>query len=94
VAAQQSLGLVRAVQLNGLAGGGPDQPTGTRRLLLRNLDHTVGVDALFISIIRSLAATAATKEGDAFLEWQNTVICSRHRARPDGYGMIRRAGSL
>lgn len=94
VAAHQGLSLVRAVQLNGLAGGGPDHPTGTRQLLLRNLDHTLGVDALFISLIRTLAATATTSEGDAFLEWRNTAACSRRRVRPDGYGMIRRGGEL
>ncbi|MCC6176180.1 MAG: hypothetical protein IT305_12815, partial [Chloroflexi bacterium] len=42
VAAQQGLSLARAVRFNGLAGGGPDHPTGIRRLLVRDLAHTLG----------------------------------------------------
>jgi hypothetical protein len=36
-AAQQGLSLARAVRFNGLAGGGPEHPTGIRRLLMRDL---------------------------------------------------------
>ena len=92
-AAQQGLSLARAVRLNGLAGGGPEQPTGSRRLLLRNLDHTRGVDAVFVELIRTLGATAGA-EDDRLLEWRNAVTCRRRRMRPDGYGMIRRDGKL
>ena len=93
VAAQQGLSLARAVRLNGLAGGGPEQLTGSRRLLLRNLDHTRGVDAIFVQLIRTLRATAGA-DNDRLLEWRNAVACGRRRMRPDGYGMIRRVGKL
>jgi hypothetical protein len=93
VAAQQGLSLARAVRFNGVAGGGPDQPTGTRRLLLRNLDHTRGADDLFVGLIRTLGASAVA-EDDTLLEWRNVAACSRRRMRPDGYGMIRRDGQL
>lgn len=94
VAAQQGLSLARAVDVNGLAGGGPDHSTGTRRLLLRNLNHTLGADDLFIGLYRQFRTTATTKGGDALLEWRNAAACSRRRVRPDGYGMIRCNGQL
>jgi hypothetical protein len=94
VAAQQGLSLARAVDFNGLAGGGPYHPTGSRRLLLRDLHHTLGADDLFIGVYRHFRATVATKGGDALLEWRNAAACSRRRVRPDGYAMIRLAGRL
>ena len=56
VAAQQGLSLARAVRFNGLAGGGPEHPTGIRRLLVRDLAHTLGADALFIGLYRRYGA--------------------------------------
>ena len=94
VAAQQGLGLPRAVRFNGLAGGGPEHPTGSRQLLLRDLEHTRGADAVFVGLYRQFAATAETKGGDALLEWRNAAACSRRRVRPDGYGMIRYRGEM
>ncbi|HEU4927323.1 MAG TPA: replication-relaxation family protein, partial [Vicinamibacterales bacterium] len=94
VAAQQGLSLPRAVRFNGLAGGGPEHPTGMRRLLLRDLEHTLGTDAVFVGLYRQFEATAEKKGGDALLEWRNAAACGRRRVRPDGYGMIRRNGEL
>jgi hypothetical protein len=92
VAAQQGLSLRRAVRFNGLAGGGPQHPTGTRSLLLRDLEHTLGSDAIFVGLYRHFVATAALPGGDALLEWRSLAACSRRRVRPDGYRMIRLGG--
>jgi hypothetical protein len=92
VAAQQGLSLARAVRVNGLAGGGPEYPTGTRRLLLRDLEHTLGTDDLFVGLYRQFAPTATAKAGNAVLEWLNAAACSRRRVRPDGYGMLQCSG--
>src|SRR6266536_878436 len=42
LAAQLGLSLASAIAHHGLAGGGPESPIGTRRILLAHLDHTVG----------------------------------------------------
>ena len=92
-AAQQGLSLARAVRFNGLAGGGPEHPTGVRRLLVRDLAHTLGADALFVGLYRRYGARPAETD-DAMLEWRNAAACSRRRVRPDGYGMVRHHGEL
>jgi len=94
VAAQQGLSLPQAVRYNGLAGGGPEHEVGARHHLLRNLEHTVGADAVFVDLYRRLGTSGAATGGDAVLEWRNAAACSRRRMRPDGYGMIRRGGEL
>ena len=93
VAAQQGLSVAEAIRYNGLAGGGPEQEIGDRHLVLRNLQHTLGADAIFVELYRRLGVATATAGGDAVLEWRNAATCSRKRARPDGYGMIRRHGA-
>jgi len=50
VATQRGLTLSVAVRELGLAGGGPDQPIGARRKLLQHLPHTLGADAVFVSL--------------------------------------------
>ncbi|MCC6177445.1 MAG: replication-relaxation family protein [Chloroflexi bacterium] len=93
VAGQQGLSLARAVHFNGLAGGGPEHPTGIRRLLLRDLAHTLGADAHFVGLFRRYGAMPGAGS-DAILEWRSTSACSRRRVRPDGYGMVRHHGEL
>ena len=94
VAAQQGLSVPQAVRYNGLAGGGPEHAVGARRHLFRNLEHTIGADAVFVDLYRRLGTRDATTGGDAVLEWRNAAASSRRRMRPDGYGMIRRGGEL
>jgi len=93
-AAQHGLPLRTAVRVNGLAGGGPDRPIGTRRMLLRQLAHTLGADGVFISLIDSARRLQKTGSDDALVDWQNAAACARGRLRPDGYGMYRRNGRL
>jgi hypothetical protein len=88
------LSVPQAVRYNGLAGGGPEHEVGARHHLLRNLEHTIGADAVFVDLYRRLGTRGAATGGDAVLEWRNAAACSRRRARPDGYGMIRRRGEL
>jgi hypothetical protein len=53
-----------AVRANDLACSGPDRPVGTRRKLLENLEHTLGADAVFVSLIETARqATAAVRDG-------------------------------
>jgi hypothetical protein len=93
VAAQQGLSLPRAVRFSGLAGGGTEHPMGIRRLLVRDLAHTLGADALFVSLYRKYGARPA-ESADAILEWRSASACSRRRVRPDGYAMVRHRGEL
>jgi len=59
-----------------------------------NLAHTIGTNAIFVSLYR--IARALTQEGndDAVVEWRNAAACSRRNLRPDGYGIYRHAGKL
>jgi hypothetical protein len=93
VAAQQGLSVAQAVRYNGLAGGGPEREIGPRRLLLRHAQHTLGADAVFVELYRRLGAATTMTDADAVVEWRNAAACGRRRARPDGYGMIRRHGA-
>lgn len=92
VAARQGLSLAAAVRYNGLAGGGPREPLGSRANLARHLPHTRGANAVFVS----LAATAARLRGlgydDELEEWRSAAACARRAMRPDGYGIYRHAG--
>jgi hypothetical protein len=92
VAAQQGLSLSGAVRANGLAGGGPDEPVGPRRRLLRHLAHTVGADDVFVRLAAGAHRRAAVGGDDALLEWRGAAACARGRVRPDGYGLYRHAG--
>ncbi|WP_040669307.1 replication-relaxation family protein, partial [Nitrolancea hollandica] len=92
VAAQQGLSMPRAVRLNGLVGGGPATPVGARRVLLRNLAHTLAVDGIFLSLIQTSGKFATVGWDDALHEWRNATACSRGHLRPDGYGVYRHHG--
>jgi hypothetical protein len=94
VAAQNGLSLPVAVRVNGLAGGGPGRPVGARRQLLRNLEHTLGADALFVSLSHGGHPESTLGRDDGLVEWRNAAACSRGRVRPDGYGIYRYQGEL
>ncbi|HZU05153.1 MAG TPA: replication-relaxation family protein [Chloroflexota bacterium] len=83
-----------AVRHLGLVAGGPDQPIGQRRSLLQNLDHTLGVNAVFVSLHRTAQALVRAGSDDAVLEWRSAAACSRGRVRPDGYGIYRHRGEV
>jgi len=85
LAAMLGLSLARAERLHGLVGGGPEQPTRTRRLLLRALAHTLGTDAVFVAVQLAVAGP----QGDGLTRWDNAAACQRGRCRPDGYGVCR-----
>jgi hypothetical protein len=92
VAAFLGLTVADGVRYHGLAGGGPKRPVGSRRSLLRHLEHTLGVNAVFVSLYRTAQQLAAASSDDAMLEWRNAAACSRRHVRPDGYGIYRHAG--
>jgi hypothetical protein len=85
LAAHLGLSLASAVAHHGLAGGGPETPIGTRRILLACLDHTVGADGVF----GVLARAARSQRDCALVEWRNEAACAHGRLRPDGYGVLR-----
>src|SRR5712691_6138588 len=85
LAAHLGLSLAKAVSHHGLAGGGPESPIGTRRILLAHLDHTVGADAVF----GVLARAARSQRNGVLVEWRNASACAHGRLRPDGYGVLR-----
>jgi hypothetical protein len=94
VAAQQGLTLAAAVRHLGLVGGGPEPPIGARRQVLKNLEHTLGVNATFIGLYRVARKLAERGYDDAVVEWRGAAACSHHRIRPDGYGIYRHRGQL
>lgn len=85
LAALLGLPLARAERLHGLAGGGPERPTHTRRPLARALAHTLGADAVFVA----LHVTSRGGRGDGLVRWDNAAASARGRCRPDGYGVYR-----
>ena len=86
LAAHLGLALAAAVRHHGLAGGGPATPVGPRAALLAQLSHTLGADAVFMTLAR---AAATCPGGGALLEWRSAAACTRGRLRPDGYGLLR-----
>lgn len=82
LASWKGLPLAQAVREEGLAGGGPTDPIGSRRKLLSTIQHTLGVDAIFVALVAS-----ARRRGGTIVDWKNAAECSRSRIRPDGYGL-------
>ena len=94
VAAQQGLTLAVAVRVNGLAGGGPARPIGSRGMLLAHPEHTLGADEIFVRLITTARERAAIGWDEALVEWRSAAACCRRPVRPDGYGIYRHAGQL
>ena len=94
VTSRLGITLAAAVRHLGLAGGGPEQPTGQRRSLLRSLEHTLGVNSVFVSLHRTAHALVQAGSDDGLLEWRSAAACSRGRVRPDGYGVYRHRGEV
>jgi hypothetical protein len=62
------------------------------RRFMRQLAHTVGTNAVFVSFV-SAARRMNVRGGDDVLEeWRSAAACARGRFRPDGYGCYRRGG--
>jgi len=85
LAAWQGLTLGAAVRCNGLAGGGPDAPVGTRASLLAAPLHTLGVEALFADLAGRARRAARRGADEGLVEWRNAAACAREWFRPDGY---------
>jgi hypothetical protein len=94
LAAHQGLTLGAAVRTNGLVGGGPNRPVGPRFSLLKNLEHTIGVNRFFAYMSESARKLADAGGDDAFMEWRPAAACARGGVRPDGYGVYHRDGKL
>jgi hypothetical protein len=80
-----------AVQVEGLAGGGPGAPIGNRQSLAKNLTHTLGADAVFTQLYWLAARSDASDSDDELALWDGPGACSHRRVRPDGHGVYRRA---
>jgi len=91
VAARLGFPLSVAVEVEGLAGGGPGEPIGSRQSLARNLAHTLGADAVFTHLYGLAARCDARGSDDDLVLWNGPGACSRGRMRPDGHAVYRRA---
>jgi hypothetical protein len=90
LAAWQGLSLQAAVRWNGLAGGGPETPVGTRAGLLAAPLHTLGIEEFFAHLARHGRRAAGRGADEGLVEWRNAAACARRRFRPDGYVVYRR----
>jgi len=90
LAAWQGLTLGAAVRWNGLAGGGPDTPIGTRASLLAAPLHTLGVEEFFADLAGRARRAARRGADEGLVEWRNAAACARKWFRPDGYVAFRR----
>jgi hypothetical protein len=80
-----------AARYHGLIGDARSS-TGRRDRLLRNLAHTLGVNAVFVAL--AVAAEAVNRAGgsDRLAQWRGAAACERSRCKPDGYGCYLRDG--
>lgn len=94
VAGRHDLALGVAVARLGLAGGGPETPVGQRTILLHNLAHTLGADAVFVAFHAGAASArrAGGPDDEALVAWECGAACTQGPIQPDGYGVYRRAG--
>lgn len=93
-AARLGFPLSVAVKVEGLAGGGSDEPIGGRQSLVKNLTHTLGANAVFTHLHSSAARGVARGGDEALVLWDGPGACSRGRVRPDGHGVYRRGDQL
>ncbi|MFN8472193.1 MAG: replication-relaxation family protein [Anaerolineae bacterium] len=92
VAAHEGLSLKSAMRHNGLAGGGPNSPIGSRAGLVQYLRHTLGVNGVALSFYRAAQSARGKGGHDAVIEWRNAAACSHRLIRPDGYLLYRHDG--
>lgn len=93
LAAGQGLSPAGAMRGAGLVGGGPQPAAPVRRKLLQTLDHTLGVNGVFVSLYRTARQRRTRGHDDAVLEWRSPVLCSNRLIRPDGYAVYCRDGA-
>jgi hypothetical protein len=93
-AARLGFPLSVAVEVEGLAGGGPGEPIGCRQSLVKNLTHTLGANAVFTNLYSSAARSVARDGDEALVLWDGPGACGRGRVRPDGHGVYRRGDQL
>ncbi len=94
MAAHHGLSPSAAVRALGHAGGGPEHPFGQRTALIRQFEHTCGVNDVFVRFCKIARQLAATGSDDALVAWRNAAACARGRLRPDAYGVYRHHGRL
>lgn len=86
LARQLGMSVPAARRYHGLFGGTPRH----RRRALRNLEHTVGANQVFVTLA-VVARHARARGGDEALEeWRPAAACEHWRCKPDGYGAYRR----
>jgi hypothetical protein len=68
--------------------------TSSDRRYVRQLAHTLGANAVFVSVLVAARRLRVLGLDDALEEWRSASACARGRFRPDGYGCYRRGGSL
>ena len=91
VSAAHGLSLDDAVRHNGLVGGGPHLPAGSRLARLRaelldRLEHDRGADGFFVRLAHTARrrARADGRTDEALLVWRNPLACRLAPGTPDG----------
>lgn len=84
VAAGVGLTPAGATEMLGLSGGGPLEPFGQRRVLVRDSPHTLGVNSLFVGLYR-VAADWRRRGNEYFVtNWYGPPGRAWRGTRPDG----------
>ncbi len=79
LAAWQGLTLGMTVRWNGLAGGGPATPVGTRASLLAAPLHTLGIEEFFARLARHGRRAARRDADEGLVEWRNAAFVEYDR---------------
>jgi hypothetical protein len=88
VAAQRGLRPKSAARLNGLVGGGPGRPVGAREQLLRQMEHTVQANNIFVNLVHSVRLASRGSHEDTVVTWRSAAASARGALRPDWYAVV------
>src|SRR5215831_14432848 len=85
------LGRAAAVRYHGLSGHG-SRDSGRRWPLLRTLQHTLGVNDVFVAMAMAADLVRGAGGTDQLAEWRSAAACERRQCKPNGYGCYKRDG--
>ncbi|MFN8482972.1 MAG: replication-relaxation family protein [Anaerolineae bacterium] len=92
LAENRGLTVAEAMHWLGYVGGGPQEAIGVRRKLVQVLDHTLGVNGVFVGLYRAARRARAEGRDERVIVWRSAAQCGQGMIRPDGYGVYTIAG--
>ena len=92
LAENRGLTVAEAMHWLGYVGGGPQEAIGVRRKLVQVLDHTLGVNSVFVGLYRAARRARAEGRDERVIVWRSAAQCGQGMIRPDGYGVYTIAG--